>query len=291
MEKQEKRFSKLNRTLGYGNAQGRIVFIGIEESRPWTLQNIIEDSLISGKEVIRENLNTIGEKSIADQINIIKDQFDIDIEELADCRIDDISSRIIYELEPTRNLRDLGRNTTTVQCFLSFELLKLLGDSVTKEGLQSYMNIFGTRIGNEMCLNFYPIARKETRESYPEEDFLFRTNHLKKFYGSYYQKTRIDQFKLLFQTLKNRMLEEDIFIFILGNDPYNNLNQVCGEVFEFDFGKNDNSGKFRLPNDRMIANEQRNIWSVAHPAYNHLSNDDVSKIIIPEISKRFSTRQ
>lgn len=290
MNKKETRFSKLNNCLGYGNPNGTIIFIGIEESRSWELKKLFPN----GRKDIQKRLNDISRLSVEEQIGKVLSEFNLDLEYMADKLIDDLTEEEIYV--PPAEVKYEYSTTTRAQSILSFEVLKLLGVLNEETDFTKYeRQTFGSRSGKEICLNHYPISRSESKANYPEEEYFFGTNAKRKFYSESYESERIGKFKMLFQNLKQRMKKEDIFLFLLGNGPYTKLSDIIGEVFEFDFGKNYNDGKFRLTDDAMLSNRERNIWSVNHPSARPrvlpLTEKNVHEFVIPEIKKFFLSRK
>jgi hypothetical protein len=288
MNNKETRFSKLNNCLGYGNPNGNVIFIGLEERKPWILENLIPGE----RKDIYERLQSINQKLVEERIEIVKTEFGVDLEREAEIIIDDIGKERIYI---PKEIPYEYSKTTHVQSVLSCSLLKLLGVLNSECDCADYeRQDFGSGVGNEICLNFYPIARCPSNCTYPEEEYFFGTNAKRKFYSTEYELKRIGTFKLLFEHLKTRMEKEDIFIFLLGSDPYKKLSGIIDEVFEFDFDKNDNDGKLRLANDAMLSNKERNIWSFNHPGARPkdlpLTERDLYEIVIPEIKKSYTTR-
>jgi hypothetical protein len=92
MNNKETRFSKLNNCLGYGNPNGNVIFIGLEERKPWILENLIPGE----RKDIYERLQSINQKLVEERIEIVKTEFGVDLEREAEIIIDDIGKERIY---------------------------------------------------------------------------------------------------------------------------------------------------------------------------------------------------
>ncbi|MEO8400091.1 MAG: hypothetical protein ABI550_09820 [Ignavibacteriaceae bacterium] len=147
-------------------------------------------------------------------------------------------------------------------------------------------SVFGTKYGNEACLNYFPIARSGESTKYDEEEYFFGIRLKEKFFSPQYENDRKKYFEEFLQLIKKRMLKEDIFLILMGGEPYDNLQSTVEQVFEIDFSKKKTEDKFILNDEKnknkMIANKERNIWSVGHPEHRHFTEKDI-KIVMDEI--------
>lgn len=287
------RFEIINKCLGYGNPNAIIYFIGLEEKHSWELNELIP-SENENKAKILVRLNDLDEENVESKIKIIKNEFGLDFENIVNTTIEDYQNNtdnFVYACEPNNEIS----KTSNIQDKLSKELLIVLNKYDEEYDWDNYSrSIFGTKKGNEACLNYFPIARPITKKFYNEEQYFFGLSDKNKFLNSGSENQRINYFEILFKMLKSQMKDRDIFIFLMGQPPYINLKEVIESVFYIDFSENSGNDSFILNDEssgnKMIANKERNIWSVNHPtAYekdNPFSIDDIT-IVINEIKRNY----
>lgn len=291
------RFEIINHCLGYGNPNAKIIFIGIEEKQSWELKNLIPNEEIR-KKTIENRFIELKSNSIESKINAIRNEFELDLESLVDNQIEEYENNIINHIY-ANNPSDEYSLTTNIQFKLTKEVLQFLNQFDSNFDWNKYAKSkFATIEGNEACLNYYPIARHTQNFFYPEEQYFFGIPVKNKFLSQEHEAKRIEYFVIFLRDIKKRMTDQDIFIFLMGQDPYLNLKSTIEKVFQIDFSKKNDGGKFILNDNtnrnKIIANKERNIWSFNHPSAhadnNPFSKEDI-KIVIEELNKNYARKE
>lgn len=280
----------LNKYLGYGNPDATIYFIGLEEKSPWTIQEVLPKDHPKGIQIsiwLEQNAHL----GIVEKIEWVNKQFGFDFEFEVQKLLDEYDrSEPIFSTDKSPENYN-GQRTDCKQSDLSLEILKILKLMPKEEdNISYYENRFARSDGFEACLNYFPVARAEEKDSYDEEDYLFGTNDKVKFGNSKLEKIRKNCYKVLFDKLKGRMLKDDVFLILMGNEPYNGLKDIISDVFGFDFGLNENEGKLLGEADSYVANKHRNIWSIPHPTSRGKSYSYAKDVLLEEIKKTFDFR-
>jgi len=291
------RFEIINYSLGYGNPHAKIIYIGIEEKQSWELKNIIPKNDIR-KKPIENRLIELKSDSIDSKIDAIRNEFEIDLEALVNKQIEEYERNDINHIY-ANNPSDEFSDTSNIQFKLAKEVLLFLNRYDNNFDWDKYANSkFATKEGNEACLNYYPIARPKQNFFYPEEQYFFGTPLENKFSTPEHKTKRIEYFENFLKDIKKRMADQDIFIFLMGQDPYLNLKSTIENVFQIDFSEKNAGDKFILNDNtnrnKIIANKERNIWSFNHPSarikYNPFSKEDV-KVVIEELNKKYRKKE
>jgi hypothetical protein len=217
------RFILLNKCIGYGNPNARIIHLSLlEEGGSWSIPELLEKH---DTEMFKENKDLI-EKTLADNygsfdkgIQKLNEKLNLDIDlildkELNSYNIDKVYYEKIKEYYFDGSVNKIGtEDNTGSRCNTTRFFYEVSSQIIAKYPMYrinkpDYSN-FGTIRGNEVCLNLNPLAKSMTNNKYPEYDY---------FFGEVEENSLLKR-KEWIKAFVRKKVDEEAFVFIYGSKP------------------------------------------------------------------------
>jgi hypothetical protein len=291
------RFNLLNNCLGYGNPNAKIVYCGIEEGSDWSILNLLglkkrgnkspennyklEKLTIESIQTILENKNAKKDRFIINKINSILKEKRISIEII-------LQNNLKKYEGLTSNLEvpfPVGNSPYSITENFKFEFSKkicqLYPDYAINNTDYNYDKV-GTKEGNEICINYYPLGRSTSQKEYFEYDLFFGLKNSLKFPTQESENKRINYLRDFFKNHINR----GSFIVVLGKNVWDKIipilkplnAQICDEKAYCD-----------VKTKKIRFDKKRKIVFMYHPAYRVVKYkpqiNDIDKILETMLTK------
>ncbi|MBZ0202647.1 MAG: hypothetical protein K8I03_06495 [Ignavibacteria bacterium] len=219
----------MNGILGWGNSKARIVLFSLlEEHGSWTIEEILKEDIKTNEDLknLASEKNISFEKKIADINRKLKELMFDDIDTILDKQIlGKINLLDNFGIEECLPVETPYSPTAGLQFELTSKVLSNRPDfCVSNNCSQKY---FGTKLGNSISINFFPLGRNDTEKLVEEYHYFFGLKEGEKFLNIASSESRMVKIK----TLLDVKIQKGSYIFIFGRKRVNYKNNYANRLY------------------------------------------------------------